>query len=159
MPVKNNHNYLSPTLGINEVVSVVILLTIAVALSLLIFGYFYGYIRSLGYSLTDLLTHYCGLSIMGIAINATGSSITSMSIAIYNYGNSPCQISNIYVLNSTNIYQIATTKNCIVAPITVLNPGQEIILKYSNLNIPYNTNYVVEVVSCDGTITKSSIMG
>ncbi|WP_054855994.1 hypothetical protein [Vulcanisaeta sp. JCM 16161] len=67
--------------GISEVVGATILLVIAVALSLLIFGYFYGYLESLGYSLANALGGSCEFSIMSTAFNTTGSSITSVGIA------------------------------------------------------------------------------
>ncbi|MGC8542308.1 MAG: hypothetical protein ACP5NQ_00095 [Vulcanisaeta sp.] len=143
--------------GISEVVGATILLVIAVALSLLIFGYFYGYIESLGYSLANALTHSCEFTIMSIAFNASVSSIGSISIAIYNYGNTPCEISSIYILNESTIYQITTTSNCITNPIIKLNPEQVAILNYTNLNIPYETNYEVKVVSCDGFTAEGEL--
>ena len=143
--------------GISEVVGATILLVIAVALSLLIFGYFYGYLESLGYSLASLFTHSCEFTIMGVAINRTGQSISSMSIALYNYGHAQCGISGIYILNESVIYQVTSTNNCITNPITMLNPGQVVILNYTNLNIPYSTNYRVKVISCDGFTAEKEL--
>ena len=143
--------------GISEVVGATILLVIAVALSLLIFGYFYGYLKSLGYSLAGLFTHSCEFTIMSVAFNVSGSSISSMDIAIYDYGNTQCDISGVYVLNESMIYQVASTNNCITNPITMLNPGQVVILNYTNLNIPYGTNYSVKVVSCDGFTAEKEL--
>ncbi|GGI70851.1 hypothetical protein [Vulcanisaeta souniana] len=145
------------SIGISEVVGATILLVIAVALSLLIFGYFYGYLESLGYSLANALSGSCEFSIMSTAFNTTGSSITSISIALYNYGSKPCGVSGVYVLNESTAYQIAVSSNCIVNPLVRLDPGQVVILKYSNLNIPYNTNYEVKVVSCDGFAAEKGL--
>ncbi|ADN50478.1 hypothetical protein Vdis_1090 [Vulcanisaeta distributa DSM 14429] len=145
------------SIGISEVVGATILLVIAVALSLLIFGYFYGYLESLGYSLANALSGSCEFSIMSTAFNTTGSSITSISIALYNYGNKPCDISGVYVLNESTVYQIAVANNCITNPLARLGPGQVLMLNYSNLNIPYNTNYLVKVVSCDGFTAEEGL--
>ncbi len=145
------------SIGISEVVGATILLVIAVALSLLIFGYFYGYLESLGYSLAGALSGSCEFSIMSTAFNTTGSSITSISVALYNYGDKPCDISGVYILNESIAYQIAISSNCIVNPLIRLNPGQVAMLKYSNLNIPYNMNYEVKVVSCDGFMAEKGL--
>ncbi|WP_054843459.1 hypothetical protein [Vulcanisaeta souniana] len=112
------------SIGISEVVGATILLVIAVALSLLIFGYFYGYLESLGYSLANALSGSCEFSIMSTAFNTTGSSITSISIALYNYGSKPCGVSGVYVLNESTAYQIAVSSNCIVNPLVRLDPGR-----------------------------------
>ena len=143
--------------GISEVVGATILLAIAVALSLLIFGYFYGYLGSLGYSLADAFTRSCEFTIMNVAFNVSGSSISSMSIALYNYGHAQCGISGVYVLNESVIYQVASTNNCITNPIVRLNPGQVVIFNYTSLNIPYGTNYSVKVVSCDGFTAEKEL--
>jgi hypothetical protein len=142
--------------GISEVVGTTILLVISVALSLLIFGYFHGYIGELGNALIDTLDERCEFEVVSAVTNTSGSAITSLSIVFYNYGGVACPISGVFLVNGSVIYPIKVSSNCVTSPIAVLNPGQVEILNYTGLDIPYY-NYEVRVVSCDGFIAGKSL--
>jgi len=154
---KNQNNFSFPNIfGISEVVGATILLVISVALSLLIFGYFHSYISELGNALIITLNKHCEFEAMSVVANTSGSTITSLSIVLYNYGGVACPISGVFLLNGSAIYPIKVSSNCVASPIAVLNPGEVEILNYTGLNIPYH-NYEVRVVSCDGFIARKSL--
>jgi hypothetical protein len=152
---QNNFSFLN-YFGISEVVGATILLVISVALSLLIFGYFHGYIGELGNALIDTLDERCEFEVVSAVANTSGSAITSLSIVFYNYGGVACPISGVFLVNGSVIYPIKISSNCVTSPIAVLNPGQVEILNYTGLNIPYH-NYEVRVVSCDGFIAEGRL--
>ena len=154
---KNQNNFSFPNyFGISEVVGATILLVISVALSLLIFGYFHSYIGELSNALINTLNKHCEFEVMSAVANTSGSTITSLSIVLYNYGGMTCPISGVFLLNGSAIYPIRVSSNCVASPITVLNPGQVEILNYTGLDIPYH-NYEVRVVSCDGFIAEGRL--
>jgi len=154
---QNQNNFSFPNyFGISEVVGATILLVISVALSLLIFGYFHSYMSELGNALINTLNKHCEFEAMSVVANTSGSTITSLSIVLYNYGGVACPISGVFLLNGSAIYPIKISSNCVTSPIAVLNPGQVEILNYTGLNIPYH-NYEVRVVSCDGFIARKSL--
>ena len=154
---QNNFSFSPPNyFGISEVVGATILLVISVALSLLIFGYFHSYISELGNALINTLNERCEFEVMSVVANTSGSTITSLSIVLYNYGGVACPISGVFLLNGSAIYPIRVSSNCVASPIAVLNPGQVEILNYTGLDIPYH-NYEVRVVSCDGFIARKSL--
>jgi hypothetical protein len=107
-------------------------------LSLLIFGYFHGYMSELGNELINTLNKRCEFEVMSVVANTSGSTITSLSIVLYNYGGAACPISGVFLINGSAIYPIRVSSNCVVSPIAVLNPGQVEILNYTGLNIPYH---------------------
>jgi ABC-type Fe3+-siderophore transport system permease subunit len=154
---QNRNNLSFPNIfGISEVVGATILLVISVALSLLIFGYFHSYISELDNALINTLNKHCEFEVMSAVANTSGSTITSLSIVLYNYGRVACPISGVFLLNGSAIYPIKVSSNCVTSPITILNPGQVEILNYTGLNIPYY-NYEVRVVSCDGFIAEGRL--
>ncbi|MFP3237462.1 MAG: hypothetical protein RXR10_08335 [Vulcanisaeta sp.] len=110
----------------------------------------------LGNALINTLNKRCEFEVMSVVANTSGSTITSLSIVLYNYGGVACPISGVFLLNGSAIYPIKVSSNCVASPITVLNPGQVEILNYTGLNIPYH-NYEVRVVSCDGFIAEGRL--
>ena len=152
---KNRNNF-SFYFGISEVVGATILLAISVALSLLIFGYFHSYISELGNALVNTLNERCEFEVMSVVANTSGSTITSLGIALYNYGGVACPISGVFLLNGSAIYPIEVSSNCVASPVAVLSPGRVVILNYTGLNVPYYS-YEVRVVSCDGFIAEGRL--